>query len=291
MENFNDTATFTPDSLEPSKHTLNRESKPKKKRSRKQSRSSKSVAKPIDGQLKIGEAPKNKPQSVTDTTDTVVNIPRTKNQFIQEAQAKVSTEYYNRVKKLKTAREHPYTSRKTVMTNAEKALYNIMFDAFNSRLACIGKSVLIFPMVRMADFIQLDESLDWDKGAFLRIAYKHIDYLVCDRDSFDILFAVELDDEYHNKADKMARDKFVEDTLRMCNIQLFRVNERIKNVTDSSISNIIDYLLEIYAPVCPMCGAQMILKKNRTKKNFGHRFYGCSRWGTKNHCGFNISIE
>lgn len=267
--------------------------KKKTKRKSKQQKSDPNIAKtevqvgyPIqteDKQEKIADRP------VVD--DIQIEIPRSTNELIAAAQSRASAEYKERQARLKCVRENPYTSTKSVMTYAEKTLFKLMNRVFNEKLKCIDKHVFIFPMVRVADFIKLDNSLSFDRKAFYNIAYKHIDFLVCAGESLDILFAVELDDSYHNKPEKIERDKFIEKTLRDCGIQLFRVSERIKYVTEETLSDMVDFLLELYAPICPLCGAITVLKKSGVSSNFRHRFYGCSMWHTKNDCIYNLSIE
>jgi len=208
--------------------------------------------------------------------DRVIPIPR--NAFITKALSNNAN-----------GKRCDYIGKESPLTNAEKKLYKIMLQAFNSRLRVINKSITIFPCVRLADF--LDLAPNHRKKALYNIACKHIDYLVCDSETLDIVFAVELDDDYHNKADRVIRDRFVENTLSECGIKLFRVKEKIDFVDETTISGLIDYLLEVYAPICPLCGSPTTLKKSSYRKNFGHRFYGCTKWRTKNHCSYNLSIE
>lgn len=287
---------FEPDTLEGTGYCIKNNNKYRKNDRRSKRKRSKTSDKlggqvSIDDLIKEAEMAQAEVRKLCEKPDKVVDIPRAKNEFIARAQTKVSMEYEERMKKLKESSEHPYRPKKSMMTEAEKKLYNIMIRAFNSRLACIDKSIVIFPMVRLADFIEIKNEAKYDKSAFLKIAYKHVDFLVCDSESLNILFAVELDDDYHNRPEKIERDKFIGETFRDCGIQLFRVKEKIKFVNDSTISNIIDYLLELYAPVCPVCGAKTTLKISHNRKNFGHRFYGCTKWRTKDDCGYNLSIE
>ena len=89
---------------------------------------------------------------------------------------------------------------------------------------------------------------------------------------------------------KIARDKFVDETLRYCGVQLFRVGQAIDTVTDSTISNIVDYVISSYCPVCPVCQGIMEFKKSGRRSNYGHRFFGCKNW-KPNGEGCNCSID
>lgn len=183
-----------------------------------------------------------------------------------------------------------YYSKHTCMTEAEKKLYKMMIKSFNKFLNTIDKRIVIMPCVRIADFVGVRGNLDTNRKLLYSITSKHIDYLICDGTTLDIIFAVELDDYYHNIPDKIARDKKVEKILNECGIKLFRIKEQIRKVDEKTLDPMINYLLSYYAPKCPKCGAQTVLKISKQNTNYGHRFYGCSEWNFGNGCDYNLSI-
>lgn len=232
---------------------------------------------------------------VEDTTSNneVISIPRDKTSSqLQVAINNKGKVFAEKNEELKYAEKHPYILKEEILTRAEASLFFIMNKTFNSLLACIGKGIVIFPKIRLADIIEVSTPLKSRKELLYRIAYKHIDYLICDRDTLGLVCAVELDDFYHTRSDKIARDNFVDSTLRDCGVQIFRVNIPIKDVTPNSLDNISDYILDYYSPICPKCGKLMMSMKSRRSKSYGHRFYGCSGWRPDGSgCNFSININ
>lgn len=188
--------------------------------------------------------------------------------------------------------EHPYKLVGNLMTKAESKLFKIMHRELNKVLECINKEVMIFPKVRLGDIVTVHESVKDDFKYLYKIASKHIDYTVCDGETYKIVCVIELDDFYHYKESKKQRDKFVDKTLKDCGVEIFRINTPINNVSEATLSNIIDYILDYYSPICPKCGKIMTYKKSYKSFNYGHRFYGCSGWKrTRDGCNFNINID
>jgi sigma54-dependent transcription regulator len=103
---------------------------------------------------------------------------------------------------------------------------------------------------------------------------------------------VELDDQYHYRDDRIARDVFVDDLFRDCSIQLFRIDIPIKRIRPEDIGHVLDYVLEYFTPVCKECGGFMSYKKSTRSYNYGHRFYGCNNWiPGGDGCNFTIDID
>ncbi len=261
---------------------------------KKQSRKSKKLEQ-LDGQQKIGCSTEeaNSTTSCNCDASTSCNNNELTNECsntsqLQTAVKNASSDIMKMNKELAYAREHPYFARDRLMTRAEEKLYRLMLKSINSRLKCINKAVVIFPKIRLADIIDTHRSLD--KSYLYKIAYKHIDYTICDSESLDVIATVELDDDYHNMGSKIARDKFVDETLRYCGVQLFRVGQAIDTVTDRTISNIVDYVISSYCPICPVCQGIMEFKKSGRRSNYGHRFFGCKNW-KPNGDGCNCSID
>lgn len=183
-----------------------------------------------------------------------------------------------------------YYSKRACMTNAEKTLYKLMNKTLNDTLKVVHKSVTILPCVRLADFIGITGKIDMDKKALYEITSKHIDYLICESDTLDIICAVELDDVYHDMPSKVIRDKKVERILKQCNLELFRIKEPIKRVDIQTLSKIIDFILNHYAPKCPVCGTQTLLKIYRDRRGCEHRLYECRNWYNGKGCNYSLNI-
>ena len=124
--------------------------------------------------------------------------------------------------------------------------------------------------------------------AFYKIACKHVDYLIVDRNTFDIICAVELDDYTHETDKAKERDTFVYHALHEVGIELVRIKTAIKDISKKDLTYIEKIIAAKYAPKCPVCGGEMLVRTSRKSHNLGHRFYGCA----KNYgCCGNIDID
>ncbi|MBX7165936.1 MAG: DUF2726 domain-containing protein [Pirellulales bacterium] len=89
------------------------------------------------------------------------------------------------------------------------------------RLAIGGKYHVAFK-VRLADLITCSDR-DWQAGFGHLIARHHIDFVVCDYRTTEVLAAIELDDRSHEKASRRRRDAFVDEALAVSAIPLLRI--------------------------------------------------------------------
>lgn len=111
----------------------------------------------------------------------------------------------------------PYRAKRYFFTRSEQEF-----------LRCLNENIdrgryLIFPKVRLADFVEVTaygvESRSW----FNRIRAKHVDYLVWDIEKNSIAFAIELDGSSHNSEKVIERDAFVERLYSTIGLKLERV--------------------------------------------------------------------
>ena len=208
----------------------------------------------------------------------VVEIPRGDSSILGNAIKNKGKYFAEKNAELVQAEKHPYYLRSSIMTPAEETLFKIMDSVFNKYLHNIKAEILIFPKVRLADVVDVQDVLKSRKSYFYTIAQKHIDFLIYDKKDMKLICAVELDDIYHSRSDRKARDRFVDDTLRGCGVTIFRVDAPIKEVNEGHLTAITDYILDYYSPTCCKCGNHMELKRSRQRHNYGHRFYGCLGW-------------
>ena len=73
--------------------------------------------------------------------------------------------------------------------------------------------------VRLADVINCSGE-DWKQGFGGRISQKHLDFVIADAASTAILLAIELDDQSHKRADRVARDDFLDRAMTAANVPL-----------------------------------------------------------------------
>ncbi len=107
----------------------------------------------------------------------------------------------------------PYKRRNYLLTNAEKSFYHALQN-------CLNDSYVVFPKVRLADifFVSGKEN---HRSHLNRIIQKHIDFLICDKQNFTPLAAIELDDSSHfGKGDI---DNFKNSVFLSAGLPLYRI--------------------------------------------------------------------
>nr|WP_228037586.1 DUF2726 domain-containing protein [Nodosilinea sp. LEGE 06152] len=115
-----------------------------------------------------------------------------------------------------TAQTHTYSRQKFLFTKAELSFYRALQAATMEQYQVLGK-------VRVADVLkpQTENRGDWQR-AFNKISAKHFDFVLCDRDSFRVLAAVELDDSSHQRVDRIKRDDFLNQAVKSAGLPLIR---------------------------------------------------------------------
>lgn len=113
----------------------------------------------------------------------------------------------------------PYESRPAFLTPLEQRFFFRLFQA-------VGSDYLICPKVRLADVIQVrGDAIDW-RGAFNRVAAKHIDFLLTTPDTYRPVLAVELEDGAHFGAEKKSQDEWLDRALAAAGLQVLRIKVR-----------------------------------------------------------------
>ncbi|HEX7619381.1 MAG TPA: DUF2726 domain-containing protein [Verrucomicrobiae bacterium] len=108
--------------------------------------------------------------------------------------------------------EIPYQTRGALLSPAELSFFRVLQSA-------VGQSFLICPKVRLADILKPVEKQNY-QTALNKISRKHIDFVLCDQATTRVFGVVELDDKSHGKADRVARDAFVDNAFAAAGIQI-----------------------------------------------------------------------
>lgn len=111
-------------------------------------------------------------------------------------------------------RKPSYESREYLLTQAEHRFFQVLLQA-------VPEGLHICPQVRMADLI--DCYRDSRRSSFAAIAHKHIDFVLMEVETAEIVLAIEVDDATHQRPDRMERDRFIEDALNTAGVPLLRV--------------------------------------------------------------------
>ncbi|MCP4699382.1 MAG: DUF2726 domain-containing protein [Gammaproteobacteria bacterium] len=118
---------------------------------------------------------------------------------------------------------YPYEKQEALYTPAERFFYGVLSQIIDKRFVVFGK-------VRLADVIKTTEGLSNSErcSAFNKIRGKHLDFIICKAQNLSIVGAIELDDWTHQRADRRARDEFVDAALAMADIPVLHVPVRRK---------------------------------------------------------------
>ncbi|EGL55526.1 topoisomerase DNA binding C4 zinc finger domain protein [Methylophaga aminisulfidivorans MP] len=131
--------------------------------------------------------------------------------------------------------EYPYSKQPSLLTPAELSFQHSLKLAVDGQYDISSK-------VRLADIVtvkQTKSKSEWQK-AFNKIQSKHVDFVLTDTKTADILCAIELDDSSHEKPARRLRDDFLDNVLRVARVPLIRftveqsyqsqsIAEKIKN--------------------------------------------------------------
>lgn len=122
---------------------------------------------------------------------------------------------------LKRPRER-YIKVESVFTPAELKFFKILIEIL-PEYTVLGK-------VRVADIIKVDSKKARGKYLkyFNKISRKHVDYLICDKETLTPIVAIELDDKTHEIKERMERDEFLEKAFSMASLPLIRFKVRQK---------------------------------------------------------------
>lgn len=144
------------------------------------------------------------------------------------------TLYKNKVFGEKTEKEpsnvqlYPY-AKKHLLTKTEYAFYSLL------KSECDKANLIICPKVRMEDFINVTDKQNYTKYRG-HIKSRHIDFLLCNA-KLQIIGAIELDDNSHNKSKAQKTDDFKNNVFKAIELPLFRIkttesdyNTKIKEV-------------------------------------------------------------
>jgi hypothetical protein len=114
-----------------------------------------------------------------------------------------------------------YKKAKSLLTPAEVSFNHALQIAINDRFNIHSK-------VRLADVLEVDNhgsKSEWQK-AFNQIKAKHLDFVLTDIKTSEILCAIELDDKSHKRKDRKERDEFLNDAMVSADIPLIRFDAK-----------------------------------------------------------------
>ena len=181
--------------------------------------------------------------------------------------------------------ELPYRVRDDFLSPAELSFYKVLESIVGSKLAIQSK-------VRLADVFFVARPNE-NRAYFSKISQKHIDFLVCNPKTMKPLLGIELDDASHKRADRQARDQFVNNVFAVAHLPLLRFPVQHTYNRDEIVSKIAPLFKkgttssnkpeepnaeQNAIPICPKCNIPMVIRTVKKGKNIGKEFYGCQNF-------------
>lgn len=127
---------------------------------------------------------------------------------------KIAVAYFERSK----SKSVPYQKKDSLLTEAEKQFFSVLQNIIVDRF-------LIFSQVSILEILTPENGLDSRNrySAHNRIQAKHIDFLLCEKKTTRPLVAIELDDSSHYRADRIARDDFLNEAFASAGLPLLHI--------------------------------------------------------------------
>jgi len=179
-----------------------------------------------------------------------------------------------------------YVAKESPFTAAEARFLRVLDDA-------LGEEYRVFAKVRLADLLDVhgERGAAWLR-AFNQISAKHIDFVVCRRETLEMVVAVELDDRSHNAPERQRRDAFVDRVFATAELPLVRIPVRRAYLPDEIRAMVLGVGTDrgtIPAPtvpvggavasdvrLCHVCGSPMELRKAQRGSGGIREYYACT---------------
>jgi hypothetical protein len=134
----------------------------------------------------------------------------------------------------------PYSKKKFFFSAAERSFYEI--------LRRLTPDHTVFAKVRMCDVIAVSERNGAWRSNHNRIQSKHLDFLICDATLAPVV-AIELDDLSHARANRKARDQFVDAALAAAEVPILHIPVKRSYVIED-IRRLIFPHISAVGPLC-----------------------------------------
>lgn len=131
--------------------------------------------------------------------------------------------------------KYVYTKRQFIMTKAEREFYLTLQQA-------IGGAYMIYPQAHLDLFLDyMVKGQNW-QAALSTIQRKSVDFLICSREYYNPLAAIELDDSSHTRQDRIERDRKLEEICTAAGMPLVRINVSSAYNSDDLLRQIAPHL-------------------------------------------------
>jgi hypothetical protein len=190
----------------------------------------------------------------------------------------------------KPTKGFPYRLRDDFLSRAEHSIYLVLITA-------VSDWAVVCPKVSLSDlFFAGGADYRRSQSYMNKIGRRHVDFLLCDPKTLRPLVGIELGDPSHGRRDGPERDSFIDAVFQGAKLPLVRMSAwRRYDVAELSA-----LLRERAAqggpqatapqdlpqrespdsgtPLCPKCGAPMVLRTATRGPNAGTQFWGCPNY-------------
>ncbi len=119
--------------------------------------------------------------------------------------------------KTSNVEEFPYKAKTYFFSRSEQVFLHILNKALDT------ERYVVYPKVRLADFIEVTTRGTGKRSAWNKIRAKHVDFLVWDTQTKKIALVIELDGRSHNSEKMQKSDEFKDGLYKSVSIRLERV--------------------------------------------------------------------
>lgn len=109
----------------------------------------------------------------------------------------------------------PYLPRESLLSPGELAFYRVLRRVLRGRTGISIKT-------RLADIVRCPDE-HWETLHGRRLCQKHVDFVLYDKDTAEILAVIELDDRSHRQLARRRRDRFLNEVLAASKVRLIRI--------------------------------------------------------------------
>lgn len=172
----------------------------------------------------------------------------------------------------------PYKLKESILSQSERIFYKNFFKYYSN-------DNHVFAKVTLKDIFYIGLGVDREyMKYFNKICQKQVDFLICSKETYKPLYAIELDETIQNNKKTQKKDDFNNRAFETAGLVLVHVPTQ-KQYTKKQLDKYFspqkieeaNMLIEKKSntPVCPKCGASMVLRKFKEGKDAGKEYYGC----------------
>lgn len=143
----------------------------------------------------------------------------------------------NKVKESSTINFNSYHLKESLLTKNEMEFYDTLKNV-------VKDDLIIFSMVRLADIFSIERGNGY-QASLNRINSRHVDFLLCNKDTKKPVVAIELDDRSHERSSRIKRDDFVNQLFDRAGLPLLRYPSKYRYSEDDIYGKLNPVLMNI----------------------------------------------